>query len=103
MPQNGRQRKIALEAPAKAAEKGVFWVKNGKKHTSGAKARVDFAAFLPGMNPWPTARRSFSAACAAALVVGKTVHTIAQQLSYSANGVLPSAFVSGVLNVRVRR
>jgi hypothetical protein len=34
-----------------------------EKHTSGAKARIDSIGFMPGMNPRPTARRSFSAAC----------------------------------------
>jgi tRNA (guanine37-N1)-methyltransferase len=31
-------------------------------HTSGAEAQVDFGGLMPGINPWPTARRSFSAA-----------------------------------------
>jgi hypothetical protein len=52
-----------------AAEKGLFWIKGGKKHTSGAKARADSAAFVPGINPWPTARTSFSAASIATLAV----------------------------------
>jgi hypothetical protein len=26
-----------------AAEKGLFWVKSGKKHTAGAEARIDSA------------------------------------------------------------
>jgi hypothetical protein len=32
-------------------------------HTSGAKARVASIARLPGINPRPTARTSFSASC----------------------------------------
>jgi hypothetical protein len=31
-----------------------------KKLTSGAKARVDFMLFMPGLKPRPTARTSFS-------------------------------------------
>jgi hypothetical protein len=53
-----------------AAEKGLFWVKSGKKHTSGAKARADSVALVPGINPWPTARTSFSAACKADPALG---------------------------------
>jgi hypothetical protein len=29
------------------------------KHTSGAKARVDSADLMPGINPWPTTRAVF--------------------------------------------
>ncbi len=32
-----------------------------QKHTSGAKARVDIASLIPGMNPRPTAPKTFSA------------------------------------------
>jgi len=35
---------------------------NPEKHTSGAEARVHSIALVPGMNPRPTARMSFSAA-----------------------------------------
>ena len=31
----------------------------------GAKARIDSVVLLPGINPWPTARMSFSAVCKA--------------------------------------
>jgi outer membrane lipoprotein carrier protein len=62
-----------------AAEKGLFWVKSGKKHTSGAKARIDSAAFVPGINPWPTARTSFSAVCATALMLAAATQCSAQQ------------------------
>jgi hypothetical protein len=34
-----------------------------EKRTSGAKALIDLIGFVPGMNPRPTARTSFSAAC----------------------------------------
>ena len=34
-----------------------------EKHTSGAKADVDFARLMPGINPRHTARGSFSASC----------------------------------------
>ena len=36
-----------------------------EEHTSGAKARFDLVGFVPGINPRPTARMSFSAACKA--------------------------------------
>jgi len=48
-----------------AAEKPLIWVKCDEKHPSGAKARIDSVDLMPGMNPWPTARTSFSAACKA--------------------------------------
>ena len=62
-----------------AAEKGLFWVKSGKKHTSGAKARIDSAAFVPGINPWPAARTSLSAVCATALMLAAATQCSAQQ------------------------
>ena len=34
-----------------------------EKHASVAKAIADCVAFMPGINPRPTARMSFSAAC----------------------------------------
>jgi hypothetical protein len=48
-----------------ALEKGLFSGNIGKRHTSAAKAGADSVAFVPGINPWPTARTSFSAACKA--------------------------------------
>jgi tRNA (guanine-N1)-methyltransferase len=48
-----------------AAEKGWFSGKMPEKHTSGAKAPIDSIGFMPGINPRPTARLSFSAACKA--------------------------------------
>jgi hypothetical protein len=43
------------------AEKVQLSGNAGKEHTPGAKALEDYAAFKPGINPWPTARSSFSA------------------------------------------
>ena len=48
-----------------AGEKGEIAGEYREKHTSGAKAHVDSIDHLPGINPWPTARTSFSAACKA--------------------------------------
>jgi hypothetical protein len=52
-----------------AAEKGRQFGENLEKHTAGAKARVDLIGFMPGINPRPTARTSFSAACLAQLLL----------------------------------
>jgi hypothetical protein len=48
---------------SEAAEKGCFSGETPEKHASGAKARVDSIGLMPGINPRPTARLSFSAAC----------------------------------------
>jgi hypothetical protein len=48
-----------------AAEKLLISPGKPEKHTSGAEAHVDFIGFMPGINPRPTARMSFSAACKA--------------------------------------
>jgi hypothetical protein len=48
-----------------AAEKVPFSSINQEKHTSVAKATADFIGFVPGINPRPTTRTSFSAACKA--------------------------------------
>jgi 16S rRNA (cytosine967-C5)-methyltransferase len=53
--------KLALQA----AEKGLILTKMPEKHTSGAKARIHSIAVMSGINPGPTARTSFSAACLA--------------------------------------
>ena len=45
------------------AEKGLFSEGNGENHTSGPEGRADFMPLIPGINPRPTARRSFFAAC----------------------------------------
>jgi hypothetical protein len=46
-----------------AAEKGLISGDLPQKHTSVAKATADSIVFMPGMNPRPPARMSFSAAC----------------------------------------
>jgi hypothetical protein len=46
-----------------AAEKGLVLIENREKHASGAKALLILLAFVPGINPRPTGRMSFSAAC----------------------------------------
>jgi hypothetical protein len=46
-----------------AAEKGLVLGETRQKHTSGAEALVDLIGFMPGINPRPTARTSFSAGC----------------------------------------
>jgi len=48
-----------------AAEKGLLSNEMPEKHTSGPKGPIDFVGFMPGINPRPTARRSFPAACSA--------------------------------------
>ena len=48
-----------------AAEKLMFSREMVEKHTAGAKAHVDSTAFVPGINPRPTVRLRFSAACKA--------------------------------------
>ncbi|HEY1803038.1 MAG TPA: hypothetical protein VGG45_01030 [Terracidiphilus sp.] len=45
------------------AEKVCVRGEKPQKHPSGPKGHVDIAAFEPGINPRPTARLSFSAAC----------------------------------------
>jgi hypothetical protein len=45
-----------------AAEKGRFANEMPERHTSGAKALAGSIDFMPGINPRPTTRRSFSAA-----------------------------------------
>jgi 5-hydroxyisourate hydrolase-like protein (transthyretin family) len=48
---------------SQAAEKHLLSSKKSEKHTSEAKAPIDSIGFIPGINPRPTARMSFSAAC----------------------------------------
>ena len=48
-----------------AAEEVLISPGKPEKHTSGAEAHVDVIGFVPGINPRPTARMSFSAACKA--------------------------------------
>jgi hypothetical protein len=45
-----------------AAEKDNIPGGKLEKHTSGAESRIDWIDFIPGINPRPTARMSFSAA-----------------------------------------
>src|ERR1022692_1740846 len=52
-----------LGTTKEAAEKGLISSEIPEKHSSGAEARIDFACVIPGINPRPTARMSFSAAC----------------------------------------
>jgi hypothetical protein len=50
------------EEPApRVAEKDLGSGERFGKHASGAEARVDLTGFVPGINPRPTARMSFSA------------------------------------------
>jgi hypothetical protein len=44
-------------------EKLVNSFVNSRKHTSGPEGREGIARFIPGMNPRPTARMSFSPSC----------------------------------------
>jgi hypothetical protein len=55
-------------AAIEAAEKGRIWGLIPEEHTSGAEARIDSIAFVPGIDPRPTTPWSFSAACKAAFV-----------------------------------
>ena len=60
-----------------------------KKHPSGAKALNNLIGFVPGMNPRPTARTSFSAACKARL----SFHLFTARLKSCPfkSGILPQA------------
>jgi hypothetical protein len=44
-----------------AAEKGRIWDRFGEKHTSVPKGHIDSVALMPGINPRPTSKLSFSA------------------------------------------
>ncbi len=57
---------ITEAAAEDAAEKGPVSGGMPEEHTSGAKALIDSTGIVPGMNPRPTARTKFSAACEAA-------------------------------------
>jgi TrmH family RNA methyltransferase len=54
-----------LAGAKQAAEKGLISGDSPQKHTSVAKATADCIVLIPGMNPRPTARMSFSADCKA--------------------------------------
>jgi hypothetical protein len=56
----GEEFSIAAEP---AAEKLDIWFERRREHTSAAKAGIDSIGIVPGMNPRPTARMSFSAGC----------------------------------------
>ena len=68
-----------------AAEKGLFSNENCEKHTSGAKALVDSAGFVPGLKSRPTTRTSFSAASAAAPFQNR----VTRQLLHRGNLLFP--------------
>jgi hypothetical protein len=70
--QAANKREKRLENPEthpsgakQAAEKGHISGRVPEKRTSGAKALGDSIGFMPGIDPQPTARRGFSAACKA--------------------------------------
>ncbi len=54
-----------IDIRRETAEKGRSVRRTLEKHPSGAKAHADLIAFVPGMNPRPTARTSFFTACKA--------------------------------------
>jgi tRNA(Ile)-lysidine synthase len=59
---------ISEELPSgaeQAAERGQSTSESPEDQTSGAKAHVDPAGFMPGINPRPTTRAGFPAACKA--------------------------------------
>ena len=55
----------AVAGTEQGAEKLWIWGVNSEKHTSVAEAGIDSIELVPGINPRPTARMSFSAACEA--------------------------------------
>jgi hypothetical protein len=61
----GLMREECPSGAKEASEKGQKASEKPEKHTSGAEARAHSADFIPGINPRPTARTSFSAACEA--------------------------------------
>jgi hypothetical protein len=56
---------LAFAGAKQGAEKGLFGSEMPETHTSGAEAHIHLIGFKPGINPRPTARTSFSAACKA--------------------------------------
>jgi len=48
---------------ANRPRKKADFEQNRERQASGAEARFDFACVIPGINPRPTARTSFWAAC----------------------------------------
>jgi hypothetical protein len=51
-----------------------------RKHTSAAKADIDLIGFMPGINPRPTSRTSFSTAC-----LTPTFGLCAKEVEWTAN------------------
>jgi hypothetical protein len=60
-----QDREVCFSGAKEVAEKGLRSSENPQKHASGAEAQADSIGFSPGINPRPTARLSFSAACKA--------------------------------------
>ena len=60
---SGDEMKGQSGTEALAFDDGVGRI--SEEHTSGAKAHADYIAFTPGINPRPTLKPSFSAACSA--------------------------------------
>ena len=54
-----------LAGAEQAAERGLISGDSPQNNTSVAKATADSIVFVPGMNPRPTARMSFSSDCEA--------------------------------------
>src|ERR1017187_1270366 len=75
--------------PKEAAEKGLISSEIPEKHASGAEARVDFTCVIPGINPRPTARTIFSAACKVPIIFGVAAR-LQSCLDTSAAGFLRS-------------
>ena len=60
-----RVKGMGLGRDKEVAEKLDFSGEICRKHTSGAEAHADLIGFMPGINPRPTARMSFSSTCKA--------------------------------------
>ncbi len=64
-----------------AAEEGTLYLENGKKQTSGVRRgglRIDSVDLMPGINPWPTARRNlFTAGCGVSESIRANVRALA--------------------------
>ena len=56
-----QQLQKRASAAEQAAEKVLISPGEPERHTSGAEAHMDIIGFMPGINPRPTARVSFSA------------------------------------------
>jgi len=54
---------MAVGGDRPAGERAAVWLRELQNHTSGAEAHVDLIGLMPGINPRPTARRRFPAAC----------------------------------------